>query len=177
MNRKEFEAIMREQCGLCEKLMLRKSDEYTEGSEDKLIAFRRAAALLGTTPQDALIGMLTKHLVSVADMCKSGKDYPAEQWDEKITDTINYMLLLRAIVTEAQPAPPDPDPEPEPEKKAEKKAEPEKKKPAGKRKRKPIDAGKIGALWKAGWSVAKIADEMRISEPTVRTYLKKMGAK
>lgn len=173
MNRKEFEAIMREQFGLCEKLMLRKSDEYTEGSEDKLIAFRRAAALLDTTPQDALIGMLTKHLVSVADMCKSGKDYPAEQWDEKITDTINYMLLLRAIVTEAQPPAPEPEPEPEPEPKK----KPEKKKAKTGPKRKPIDVGKIGALWKAGWSVAKIADEMRVSEQTIRNYLKKMGAK
>lgn len=33
------------------------------------------------------------------------------------------------------------------------------------------------ALRKAGWSVAKIADEMRVSQKTVYTYLKKMEEK
>ena len=35
-----------------------------------------------------------------------------------------------------------------------------------------IDAGKIKALADAGWSVQKIAEEMGISAPTVRRYLK-----
>ena len=29
------------------------------------------------------------------------------------------------------------------------------------------------ALYNAGWSIAKIADELGVSEPTIRTYLKK----
>lgn len=33
------------------------------------------------------------------------------------------------------------------------------------------------ALRKAGWPVAKIADEMRVSQKTVYTYLKKMEEK
>ena len=28
------------------------------------------------------------------------KSFPKEQWDEKITDSINYLLILRAIVEE-----------------------------------------------------------------------------
>ena len=36
-----------------------------------------------------------------------------------------------------------------------------------KKGRKPIDAGKIKALRKAGWSVDAIADEMRCSRATV----------
>jgi len=41
--------------------------------------------------------------------------------------------------------------------------------------RKPFDTGKLGALRKAGWSVIKIADEMQVSEQTVRNYMKKEG--
>ena len=40
-------------------------------------------------------------------------------------------------------------------------------------KRVPIDAGKIKALRRAGWSVDKIADEMKCSVATVYNYLNK----
>ena len=40
-----------------------------------------------------------------------------------------------------------------------------------------IDSGKICALRRANWSVAKIADEMGCSQPTVRTVLKREGLK
>lgn len=155
MKRSEMEKIVKKQFDACEKLLLSKSDEYTEDNEDKLVAFKQAGALLGTTPQDALIGMLVKHLTSVAGMCKSGKDYPEELWSEKITDTINYMLLLRAVVTEGQ--------------KTEKPEAPKKRGP--KPGPKPLDDGKLVALYNAGWPVSEIADEMQVSEQTVRNRL------
>ena len=40
-----------------------------------------------------------------------------------------------------------------------------------------IDVGKICALYRASWSVAKIADEMGCSQPSVRTVLKREGLK
>lgn len=58
------------------------------------------------------------------------------------------------------------------EKKAEPKAKKKDSKPATERKPK-CDIGKMIALYNAGWSIAKIADELRVSEPTIRTYLKK----
>ena len=42
-----------------------------------------------------------------------------------------------------------------------------------KRGRKPFDIGKAKACKDAGWSVAKIADEMGVSEQTVRNNLAK----
>lgn len=49
------------------------------------------------------------------------------------------------------------------------------KKPAKKTERNPFDTGKLKALRAAGWSVAKIADEMRVSEQTIRNHMKKEG--
>lgn len=50
----------------------------------------------------------------------------------------------------------------------------EEKKPEAEARRKPkCDIGKMTALYNAGWSIAKIADELGVSEPTIRTYLKK----
>ena len=40
--------------------------------------------------------------------------------------------------------------------------------------RRQLDAGKIRALANAGWSQAKIADEMGCSVPTVSKYLKEV---
>lgn len=47
------------------------------------------------------------------------------------------------------------------------------KKPA--RMKSDFDIGKMNALLKAGWSVPKIADEMGVSDPTVRKYMKQEG--
>lgn len=52
-------------------------------------------------------------------------------------------------------------------------------KPAAKKagsKKKPFDTGKAVACYNAGWSIAKIADELGTSDPTVRKHLKDAGA-
>ena len=42
-------------------------------------------------------GMMSKHVVSLYDMCYSTLlHFDMEQWDEKITDCINYLILLKA---------------------------------------------------------------------------------
>ena len=49
------------------------------------------------------IGMMAKHTVSVYDLANDvdkGADIPLEMWDEKIGDSINYLLLLNALVRE-----------------------------------------------------------------------------
>lgn len=37
-----------------------------------------------------------------------------------------------------------------------------------------FDYGKLGALLDGGWSIAKIADEMRVSDQTIRNKMKRM---
>ena len=47
----------------------------------------------------ALAGMLAKHIVSLYDMCFDEEAvYPMDTWNEKITDSLNYLFLLKAIV-------------------------------------------------------------------------------
>lgn len=55
--------------------------------------------------------------------------------------------------------------------------EPDKDKPKTKRYKTKFDVGKMRALLKAGWSVPKIADEMGVSAPTVRKYMREEGYK
>lgn len=79
-------------------ILCKKAVEYA--TDDRLHNFKIAAALEQITPVQALAGMMSKHTVSVYDMCMSGEEYPIELWEEKITDHINYLLLLNAMVRE-----------------------------------------------------------------------------
>lgn len=105
MNNADFEKVIDEQLIRCQKLLTGKGHEYAEGADkdlatDRLAHFKKAAAIQAETPEAATFGMLAKHLVSIADMTRSKQVYPLDRWDEKITDSINYLLILRAIVEE-----------------------------------------------------------------------------
>lgn len=100
MNTKTFNAIIKDQVNRSLDLLTVKAKEYTIVNEDRLTNFKTAAALQHKTTEQALSGMMAKHIVSIYDMINSGQEYPIEVWDEKITDSINYLLLLSAVVKE-----------------------------------------------------------------------------
>lgn len=105
MNQKEFNEVIVRQTDHCKSMLVVKGAEYApravkNTAVDRLAHFKKAAVVMNTTPKAALMGMLSKHLISVSDMCMGEQQYSKEQWDEKITDSINYFLILRAIVEE-----------------------------------------------------------------------------
>lgn len=99
MTATEFERIFEEQVERSRKELVNKASEYS--IEDRLRNFKVAAALEGKTPEQALSRMMAKHTVSVYDMVESGLAYPIELLQEKITDHINDLFLLNAIVRES----------------------------------------------------------------------------
>lgn len=101
MTVRDFEDCVAEQMARCSDLLTAKGHEYAPGA-DRLAAFKKAAALQACTPAEAALGMLVKHLVSVTDMIQSRNRYTISKWDEKITDSINYLLIIRAIIEEQE---------------------------------------------------------------------------
>ena len=99
MKQKKFEVLVDQQISACLDTLVNKAAEYA--TDDRLHNFKVAAAVEGVTPRQALAGMMAKHTVSVYDMCRSG-EYSLERWAEKITDSINYLLLLWALVVEEE---------------------------------------------------------------------------
>ena len=96
-----FEQVLKERIEKCVNVLNVKADEYA--TSDRLHNFKVAAGLQGCTPIKALAGMMCKHTVSVYDLVndqEAGKTIPIELWDEKIGDSINYLLLLTALVAE-----------------------------------------------------------------------------
>ena len=98
MNLHEFAKIRDEQIIRCVDVLTEKADEYA--TDDRLHNFRVAAELEGVTVRQALAGMMAKHTISIYDMCKCPTAHTIPIWSEKITDHINYLLLLRAVVQE-----------------------------------------------------------------------------
>jgi hypothetical protein len=101
MTNQDFNAIVEEQLQIARDLLMVKGEEYSL-SDDRLEAFKKAASLQGETIKQALCGMLAKHIVSIYDMCMTDKAFGEFKWNEKITDSINYLLLLKAAVKEEQ---------------------------------------------------------------------------
>lgn len=98
MKTEQFNKLIEKQYKQCTDILVTKAKEYA--TEDRLHNFKVAADLQKTTPINALAGMLAKHTVSIYDMCRSDQLYPEEMWNEKITDHINYLFLLKALVIE-----------------------------------------------------------------------------
>lgn len=98
MNLNEFNTVVNAQILRCRETLYRKGHEYVFG-DDRLEHFKAAAGDQNITPEEALWGMLAKHLTSLRGMCHNGSR-SIDLWNEKITDSINYLFLLRALVEE-----------------------------------------------------------------------------
>ena len=102
MNNKRFNWLVEQRCETIKKVLLKKAEEYA-GDEERLHNFKIAGRKRAITPEEALMGMKLKHTVSLEDIVdgiNKGKIPNEEMFLEKITDEINYWILLEALVTE-----------------------------------------------------------------------------
>lgn len=97
MNNADFNKVVDKQLDLCRSLLCKKGEEYDSDTNDRFHSFKVAATLQGETPMEALAGMLAKHTVSIYDLIHDGS-HNLSIWDEKITDHINYLLLLKGLI-------------------------------------------------------------------------------
>lgn len=76
---------------------------YEYGRENRYHNFYRAAEILRTTPESALLGFMTKHFVSICDMVddlSALRIHSVAEWSEKIGDLIVYSTLLEGLINE-----------------------------------------------------------------------------
>ena len=82
-------------------LLIKKEDEYSEGT-DRLDQFKKIACLNNEPSTRSLWGMASKHITSIATMCKNPTLYGLIQWREKVNDLRNYTFLLDALLAEME---------------------------------------------------------------------------
>lgn len=101
MRTEQFEEVINNRIETCKSVLCSKAEEYA--TDDRLHNFKIAGELQKCTPVKALGGMMAKHTVSVYDLIEDyeqGKTISQEMWAEKIGDSINYLLLLTALLEE-----------------------------------------------------------------------------
>jgi hypothetical protein len=105
MTVKDFEHLARKRFEHCLMLMVGpKNCEYSR-NDDKLHNFKVAGRVLNQTPERALQGMWIKHLVSIFDIIDDldrGILPDPAILAEKVTDNINYPVLLSGLLEERQ---------------------------------------------------------------------------
>ena len=92
-----FEDMVKRRLEMCERTLTAKEQEYADGA-NRFHNFDAAARVDNETPERALWGMAKKHLVSVMDLVEHPGDATEDLLDEKITDMINYLLLLEGLL-------------------------------------------------------------------------------
>ena len=110
MTQEKFNAFAKNFVKQTTSVLYAKGKSYALNRDDRLEHFKRAAEYLSTTPKEACLAQLTKHLISIRDMVcmrrpysdKETVEFSPEQWDEKIGDAINYLVLLRALVIDEE---------------------------------------------------------------------------
>jgi hypothetical protein len=98
----DFDKLVEERITKIRALLLKKRAEYAAGGRDRLSNFNRAPSMLEKTRETSLVGMWVKHIVSILDIVD---DFPGvvpseEMLNEKISDAINYLILLEACFIE-----------------------------------------------------------------------------
>ncbi len=101
MTTEEFNHLVHDRTEKIIAILASKAAEYAR--EDRLSNFKRAAAMMQVTPERALLGMLSKHIVSLLDMVDDldhDRMNAPETWHEKLGDAINYFILLEGLIIE-----------------------------------------------------------------------------
>jgi hypothetical protein len=102
----EFDKLVEDRLGFCRGILQSKAREYA--TEDRLHNFKVTGSLQDIEPETARMGMMAKHIVSLVDIVgdiEKRKTIPVVGLiSEKITDVINYALLLEALIEERREA-------------------------------------------------------------------------
>ena len=105
MTPERFNQIVNEQKHLCNEILIDRANMYSKNN-DRLWNFKVSGLHQDITPEKALRGMMDKQVVAlydyIDDIDKEGANewfwHSRDQWLEKITDCINYLYLLRALL-------------------------------------------------------------------------------
>ena len=103
MNTNEREQVAKDIFQKCLKLMEGKGKEYS-GNVDILSNFKRNADNLGLTKYQVLMIYMAKHFDSVLSEIKKHPEFPtdaSEPFESRITDLINYLILLQCLRLES----------------------------------------------------------------------------
>lgn len=84
----------------CFKNLKVKGADYTQGSSDRLINFKRAAEEYNLTPMQAWGIFWSKHVSAIKNYIKTGGQSESEPIEERVGDAMTYLMLFCIMVAE-----------------------------------------------------------------------------
>lgn len=93
-----FDEVLKKRLQKTSTILGTKAKEYST-TDNRFHNFDVAAKIDGETPEQALWGMLKKHLVSIIDLKDAPENATECLVNEKIGDAINYLILLEGLLT------------------------------------------------------------------------------
>lgn len=97
MTHERFNEIVNEETERIKSILVKKQAEYNL-DDDRLSHFKHAAGAANWTPEQTLLGYMTKHWVSIVDMINSKQKFTRSRFVEKVTDIENYLILLLGLL-------------------------------------------------------------------------------
>jgi hypothetical protein len=99
MNAEEFNKLVKWEQDREFKVLCERGEVYA--GKDRFRNFKNIARITGSTPQKALFGMFLKHFEAWMGFMEKPTIYTSfEQWQEKIGDMRNYLILCLGMVGE-----------------------------------------------------------------------------
>ena len=105
MKEQDFMEIVDRQHTFRKSLLSNPDKKRTAGTDDRLLQFRRMAAMRKCTVESAAIDLCTKQFTDLIDMadCSHPKHNDVKFLSDLIADVQNYLDILLAITTERVP--------------------------------------------------------------------------
>lgn len=101
MNHQTFKQVMESRFKSISAVLDSKAKEYST-DVDRLHNFKNLAAFMEITPLQACFHLLMKNFIALKDTVAQDKDVDEAYWEEKLGDTINYLILLDALWKETK---------------------------------------------------------------------------
>ena len=103
MKKADFDKLRKDVLDLCNDIYEKKNRDYTNGDDDVLKIIREMTKKTHTSEYEALNFMLQKQLAAIDTLFKyEGNIEESEPLEERISDVINYLMLLKALVNETR---------------------------------------------------------------------------
>jgi len=102
MTKEKLKNVIEELESMANELLDSKGKDYTNGSEDVLINFKRNADRLNTSPLIIWAVYLNKHIDAINSYCGSPTDSTSEAIESRFVDALNYIKLGYALVDEGK---------------------------------------------------------------------------
>jgi len=113
MNNDKFNKLVKNIFININNLLITKNKDYSEQDKDRLSNFKLASKFRNKIPEQVLIDYVTKHITTLfnnIDILNKNSNLfnidinlsstELKKYDEYIYDIINYMILLKALLTE-----------------------------------------------------------------------------